>query len=196
MQKHLNWCFVFIRFGLLHMSVDKHWKKCVSQPSRNWRIHPTVEWPFLEPLSGNVIPILGVSQYQWETCHPPSMYPPRSSSTSWSVSFHQRFYFSLLFLSPFKINKVYILLRSPNKWFPIRHFQFWPPPDRPGLCNLDYLGCSILMSLIVFSPDGMHQTFQCGIQCLGSMHFHHSIILWILRPTWTQPYRLKKPVIG
>jgi len=193
--ERLIWCFVFVRFGILRRFADKHWQKCVFQPSENRRSHPSVEWPFIVPLSRNIIPILCVSQYQWETCQAPSMYPPRSWRTPWSVSLHKGLQFSLLVFSPFKINKVGILLRYPNQGFPIQEFRFWPPPYRPGLCNLDHPVCHILLSILVFGPDGMHQTLHCVIQCIGAVHFHHCLILWIFRCTWKQPHRLITPVI-
>ena len=88
-QGHLMWCFVFIRIGILHGYVDKNCKKFDSLWSEIPRIHPTIEWPFIVPLSWNGILIFSVSQYQWETCQPPSMYPPCCWSSLWSVSFHK-----------------------------------------------------------------------------------------------------------
>ena len=105
------------------------------------------------------------------------------------------FLFCLLCFNAFEINKVGILLQYPNKRFPIRKFWFWPPPDWPGLHNLDNLVCYILLSVFVLSPDCMHRTLHSGIQCIGAMHFHHSIIFWIFRRTWKQPHRQKTPVI-
>jgi len=64
-QGLVSW-FVLIRLGILKRFVDKHWQKCLFQPSENWGIHPSIDWPFIVPLSWNVIQILGVSQYQWE----------------------------------------------------------------------------------------------------------------------------------
>jgi len=84
---------------------------------------------------------------------------------------------------------------DPNKWFPIRKFRFSPPPHCPGLCNLDHLVCRILLSVPVFSPDGMQKTLHHAIQCLGAVPSHYSLILWILRRTWKQPHLLKTPVI-
>jgi len=52
-----------------------------------------------------------------------------------------------------------------------------------------------MLSILVFSPDGMHQTLHCGIQCIGAVHFHHCLILWIFRCTWKQPHCLITPVI-
>jgi len=88
-QERLIWFFIFIRFRILRLCIDKHRQKCVSQPSENQRIHPSMRWPFIVPLSWDVILIFGVSRYQWETCQPPSMYPPCSWSTLSSVSFHK-----------------------------------------------------------------------------------------------------------
>jgi hypothetical protein len=51
------------------------------------------------------------------------------------------------------------------------------------------------LSFIVFSPDSMHQTLHSRVQRLTTMSFNHSIILWIIRCTWTLPHRLKTPVI-
>jgi len=154
-----------------------------------------MEWPFIVPLSRNVIPILSVSQYQWETCQAPSISHPRSWSTPWSVSLHKGLQFSLFFLTPVEINKVCILLRYPNRLFPIRKSRFWPPPYRSGLCNLDHPVCRDLLSVLVFSPDHMHQTLHSGIQCIGAVLFHHSLILWIFRRTWKEPHHLITPVI-
>jgi len=193
--ERLIWCFIFVRLGILRSFFDKHWQQCVSQPSENWRIHPSIEWPFIVPLSRNVIPILGVSQYQWEAYQLPSMNPPRSWSTLSSVSLHKGLQFCLLFFSSFEIDMLCILLRYREKWFPIRKFQLWPRPDRLRLCHLDDPVCRILLSIFVFSPHNMHQTLHCGIQCLGAVLFLHSIILWISRHTWKQPHRLETPVI-
>jgi len=88
-----------------------------------------------------------------------------------------------------------MLLQCPNYWFRIRVFRFWPPPDRPGLSNLDHPVCCTLLSVPVFSQDGMHQTLHSGIQWLGTMLFHQSLILWIFKRTWQQPHCLKTPVI-
>ena len=63
-----------------------------------------------------------------------------------------------------------------------------------GFENLDYPVCRGLFSVLVFSPDGMHQTLHSGIQHLSTMIFHHSFILWIFRRIWKQPHRLKTPV--
>jgi len=103
--------------------------------------------------------------------------------------------FSLLVLIPFEINTMCILLWYPNKWFPIREFRFWPPPYRPRLSYLDHPACRILLRVLLFSRDGMHGTLHCGMQCIGAVHFHHSLVLWIFRRTWKQPHRLITPVI-
>jgi len=194
-KKRLIWCFLFIRFRILRCCIDKHCQKCFSQPSENRRMLPSIEWPFNGPLSWNIISIFGVSQYQWATCQPPSMYPPRSWCTLWSVSLHKGHWCSLVILSPFEINKVCILRQALSKWFPIRKFRFWPPPHCPGLCNLDHPVCCILLNILVISLDGVHQTLHSGIPCLGAVLFYHSLILWIFRRTWKQPCRLKTPVI-
>jgi len=48
---------------------------------------------------------------------------------------------------------------------------------------------------MVFSLDCMHQTLHSGIQCLGAVLFHQSLMLWIFRCTWKQPHHLRTPVI-
>jgi len=93
------------------------------------------------------------------------------------------------------MNMVCILLGYPNKWFPFCDFRFWPPPCHPGLCYLDHPVCGILLIVFVFCPDGMHHTLHTGIQCIGPMHFHHCLVLWLFRCTWKQPHCLITPVI-
>jgi len=123
------------------------------------------------------------------------MNPLRSWSTPWRVSLYKGLQFCLLSFSQFENNKVCILLGYPNQWFHICKYWFGPPPDRPGLWNLDHAVCRILLSFFVFSLDSMHQTLHSGMQCIGAVHFHHSLILWIFRCTWKQPHLLKTPVI-
>ena len=123
------------------------------------------------------------------------MYPPHSWSTPWTLTFHRCLEFSLLFLSPFEMNVVCILLRYRNMMSSIREFRYWPPRDRPGLGNLDHPVCRILLTIIVFSWDGRHQSLNRGIQCLGAVLFHHFITLWMFGLIWKQPHRLKTPVM-
>jgi len=111
------------------------------------------------------------------------------------ISLHQGFQMFLLFLSPLGINKVCILHPYLDEWFSIGYFQFWPPSDRPWLCNLNHLVHRIQLSFLVFSQDSMHQTLHCSIQCLRTMLFHHSIILQIFRCTRKQLHHLITLVI-
>jgi len=123
------------------------------------------------------------------------MNPPCSRSTPQSVPLHQGLQMCLLFLSPLEINEVCILLWYADEWFAIGEFQFWLPPDRPWRWNLNHPVRCILLIFFVFRPDRMHQTLHSRIQCLSTMLFHHSIILWMFRRTWKQPHRLTTPVI-
>jgi len=59
----LSWCIVLVRFRILCRFLDKHCQKCLSQPSENQRFHPSIEWPFIVPLSRNIVAILGISQH-------------------------------------------------------------------------------------------------------------------------------------
>jgi hypothetical protein len=64
MQERLGVYFVFVRLRMLRWFLDNHRLKWGSQPAENRRFHPSIEWPFIVTLFRNVIPILGVSQYQ------------------------------------------------------------------------------------------------------------------------------------
>jgi hypothetical protein len=101
----------------------------------------------------------------------------------------------MLYLSSFKITKECILVYCPNNLFRICDLQFYPLSDHPRLCNLDYPVCSILMSLLVFSPDGMHQTPYSRIQQLSTLFSHQSFIHLIIRWTWKQLHQLRTAVI-
>jgi hypothetical protein len=50
-QERLISCFIFVQFRILRMLLDKHRPKCVPKPLENWRVHPTVKWPFIISLS-------------------------------------------------------------------------------------------------------------------------------------------------
>jgi len=52
--------------------------------------------------------------------------------------------------------------------------------------------CWVLLSLVW---DGMHQSPNNGIQCVGAVLFHCSLILRIFRGTWSPPHFMNTPVI-
>ena len=165
----LSWFVVKVRFRIFRKFITKHWQKFLSEPEEVWRIDPSIEWPFIEPLSSHVVAILGVSQHLRETCLAPSMNHPCTWYTPWSDSFHTILWLSLHFLSPLKINEVCIFLWYPNKWFSIGLFRFWPPSYCPWLGNPYHPVGGILLSLFVFCPDSMHHTFHSRIQCVSTM---------------------------
>jgi len=123
------------------------------------------------------------------------MYRAPCGSTIQSVYLRKGLYSNLPFLSPVEINKMCLLCHYPTKEFPICEFGFWPPLHRPGLCIFNYPVYCILLRVMVFSLDGIHQTLHSGIQCLSAMLFHHSLILCIFRCTGKQPHCPKTPVI-
>jgi len=110
-QERLSQWVFFVRFGIPSMFMEKHWPKCLTLPTENQQINPSIECPFNVPFSRNVIAILCVSQHWRKTFKPPSMNSPCYWSTTWSVFLHQGLQLCLLILSPLELNEVCILLR-------------------------------------------------------------------------------------
>jgi len=68
------------------------------------------------------------------------------------------------------------------------------PSNWSALCDWDNWACRTLKCFVVFSPNGMHHTLHHGMQCIGNVIFHHSIILSIFRCTGKQPHHLIAPI--
>jgi len=147
------------------------------------------------PLSSNGFPILGVLNHEWKICSPLSIYPRCSWRTPWIISLHLVLLFCLLFLCPLEIDEVCNLPQYMNHWFSIGLFQIQPRFHLPRPGNLYHPVRHILLSFLVFCSDSMHQTLHSRVHYLYSMLFLQSIILWIFRTTWNQPYGLKIPVM-
>jgi len=122
------------------------------------------------------------------------MHLPSCWSTVWTASFHNNLQFHLLFLSWLEINEVFILHHYQQVWIFTCKLQFWPPAGCPRLSKLYILGHSILLSFFIISPPRIHETLHCGILCFCARLFHPSIILGILRSTWTQSQCLVIPM--
>jgi len=59
-KERLSWFIILIRYGILRCFVDEYWQKCLLQASENWRMHPSVEWPFIVPMTRIVVAMLSV----------------------------------------------------------------------------------------------------------------------------------------
>jgi len=64
LTEYIAWLFVLVRFGIHCSLIHQQWQKCQSEPSEHLRIHPSIEWPFIIPLSRIIIVIIGVSLHE------------------------------------------------------------------------------------------------------------------------------------
>jgi len=120
----LSWCVIFVQLRILPRFLHEHSQKYLAQPCENRRIHPTIEWPLIIPLSRTCPAILCVSQHEQIIWLPSSMNPLCSRSTQWGVSRHQGCELFSLVLDELEINEVSIHLCLRNEWFSIGKFWF------------------------------------------------------------------------
>jgi len=81
----LPWFIIMVWFRIFWWFIANPWRTCLSQQSEYLRIHRSMKWLYIVPLSRNAVAILIVLQHTQVTSQPPSLNPLHSSSTLWSV---------------------------------------------------------------------------------------------------------------